>query len=318
MNYQRVNDSTVYPSKLKIEIPSDVRYIHKVLLSWTIGPYRASVEPDTGSTSGHDHTGYTGSSSAHNHTGYTGSGGAHTPTELGEGEHTHTDAGYNTYYTLEGYLLSTKYTHYESAHTHPKGSTGGPDDTDEAVTAVYMGSACESGWCVTNAPKSYFALGSHDHLNTGLSTGVGTLHRHSYPLASGTAFKFVRDPVTTYVVLDTDLDHIHTHSLIVAHNDHLVSSQAGESLTVPTEPGESVTVEYGIHEIAAGTTLQLLINSEVVASSYVGDQTDIRIDGYLSTGNNTVEIRPIVGENTKKGSCTILAAGIFFIEAKKF
>jgi hypothetical protein len=37
-NYQRVDTTTVYPSRLKIEIPSDVRYIHKVLLSWTIGP----------------------------------------------------------------------------------------------------------------------------------------------------------------------------------------------------------------------------------------------------------------------------------------
>jgi hypothetical protein len=321
MNYQRVDATTVYPSKLKIEIPSDVRYIHKVLLSWSIGPFRADVEPDTGATSGHDHTGYTGSSSAHDHTGYTGAGGEHTPSELGEGEHTHTDAGYNTYYTLSGYLLSTKYTGYESVHTHPKGCTGGPDDVADAITDLDYEKYCgdDGGYCIGyDSVTASFAEASHWHLNTGEYTGSGTSHRHDYPLASGTAFDYVRDPITTYVILDTDLDHIHTHALIVAHNDHLVASQAGESLTVATEPGESVTVEYGIHEIAAGTTLELLVNSEVVASSYVGDQTNIRIDGYLSSGNNTVEIRPIVGENGKKGSCTILASGTLFLEAKKF
>jgi len=215
-------------------------------------------------------------------------------------------------------LLSTKYTGYESSHTHPKGSTGGPDDTADAMTSLEYGSSCATGYCVDYYYTNGFAEDTHWHLNTGLSTGAGTSHRHDYPLASGTAYDYVRDPITTYVVLDTDPDHAHTHSLIAAHNDHLVASQAGESLTVATEPGESVTVQYGIHEVAAGTTLELLVNSEVVASSYVGDQTDIRIDGFLSTGNNTVEIRPIVGENGKKGRCTIVSSAILFVEAKKF
>ena len=372
MNYHRVNDSTVYPSRLKIEIPSDVRYIHKVLLSWTIGPYRADVEPDTGSTSGHDHTGYTGSSSAHDHTGTTGLDGAHIPIALAAGAHDHdTDLEVNMVLTKrEGYLPDSKNVSYESSHTHTGGTTGagtahshsnpstgtastnhthsipatdGPDDVRDALVDILDGSACVSGYCQTGYTVLGFAEDTHWHLNTGKNsgssgaahthnqgvtgtesahthsagtTGAGSQHRHVLS-THAVALNYMRDIQLGVAASTTEPAHNTTINSVADHTNP-ITSEAGESLTVATEPGESVAVQYGIHEEAAGTTLELLVNSEVVASSYVGDQTDIRIDGYLSTGNNTVEILPIVGENGKKGSCTVLGAGIFFIEAKKF
>jgi hypothetical protein len=76
-------------------------------------------------------------------------------------------------------------------------------------------------------------------------------------------------------------------------------------------------MNYGIHEEAAGTVLELLINSEKVGE-YSGAQTEIRVDGYLTSGTNTIEIQPIPTETSKKGSATISGSGILFIEPKKF
>jgi hypothetical protein len=90
MNFQRVDGSTVYPARMKFEIPSETRYIHKITLSWKMGPYRAEV---TGGDEhdGHDHTGYGGSGGAF--TPDVLDGGGHTPTELGDGGHTPTEIG---------------------------------------------------------------------------------------------------------------------------------------------------------------------------------------------------------------------------------
>ena len=346
MNYHRVDDSTVYPARLKIEIPSDVRYIHKVLLSWTIGNYRAEVEPNTGPGSGHNHGGYAGSGGAF--TPDVLDGGEHTPTELGKA-HSHSIDQHITMYTnsVNAYVITSSITGYEFDHTHSNPSTGGisqshthtipatdgPDEVDDAVIGWMGGSACATGYCVDYMTKDGFAVDTHWHLNTDKNTGNqnrghthtqdptggGGAHHHTLPTSAQELYvKPISAKLTITLTGDDDPAHIHTINTVTAHPHTGVAEGPHSDHVVTTEPGESVQIEYGIHEEAAGTTLELLVNSEVVASNYVGDQTDIRIDGYLSTGNNTVEIRPVVGENAKKGSCTTLASGIFFIEAKKF
>jgi hypothetical protein len=346
-NYQRVDDSTVYPSRLKIEIPSDVRYIHRVLLSWTIGTYKSSVESETGETSGHEHGGYTGSGGAF--TPDVLDGGEHTPTEIGTGSHDHnTDLEVNMVLTLRsGYLPDSKDVSSESTHTHTNPSTGGisqshthtipatdgPDDVQDVVEGITWGEWCGACnyWLVSAQDFAEVALSTHIHPNTGKTsgnqsrghthtqgvTGAGSTHGHTIS-THAVLLNYMRDIQLGIVASDTEPDHAHTINYVGDHPHTGVAEPAHSDHVVTTEPGESVTVQYGIHEEAAGTTLELLVNSEVVASSYVGDQTDVRIDGYLSTGNNTVEIRPIVGENGKKGSCTIVSSAIVFIEAKKF
>jgi hypothetical protein len=287
--------------------------------SWTIGPYRADVDGG-GESAGHDHTGNAGAGGAF--TPDVLDGGAHTPTEIGTGAHDH-QVNINPHLSFSiktGYLVTSGYTDYESSHTHPKGSTGGPDDTANAVTGLSQGcecsEACGGGHCITGTYVAGYAEDSHWHLNTGLVTGAGSSHRHI--LSTTTQGSFVLDDLYfTPFDVPTEPAHIHTINYVAAHPHTGVAEGAHSDHTIVTEAAADIDLTFGIHEEAAGTTLELLVNSEVVASSYVGDQTDIRIDGYLSTGNNTVEIRPIVGENAKKGSCTTLATGIFFIEAKK-
>ena len=63
-------------------------------------------------------------------------------------------------------------------------------------------------------------------------------------------------------------------------------------------------------------TLELLINDEKVGE-YTTPQTELRIDGYLSSGGNTVQLRPIVGQNVK-GGAEIQASGMLFVEPVKF
>jgi hypothetical protein len=102
-------------------------------------------------------------------------------------------------------------------------------------------------------------------------------------------------------------DHPHTGVAEPAHSDHVIA----------TEAAGSVDLSYGIKEIAGSTIMELIVNGETVASNYNGDQTDIVITGYTSTGANTIEIQPAVGQN-HKGSANIDGKGTIFIEAKKW
>jgi hypothetical protein len=219
---------------------------------------------------------------------------------------------------------------------HPQGVTGAGSSHHHVISAVAVANTFIKDFSVSQATS---ATAKHRHQMNATSsstpdlhhhiqgpTGGGGAHQHE---VTGTVGNVVSDVshthnlaggLTDYVYISGDFKHGH----VIPDSDTaggeargIVSEGTHNLHVVATEPGETVSVQYGIHEIAAGTTLELLVNSEVVASNYVGAQTDIRIDGYLSTGNNTVEIRPIVGENGKKGSCTVLATGVFFVEAKK-
>jgi hypothetical protein len=159
-NYQRVDTTTVYPSRLKIEIPSDVRYIHKVLLSWTIGPYHADVTPDTSETTGHDHTGYTGADGAHDHTGTTLTADPHLHI-IGNAEdtvidHRHvtnqleTDGNTHTH----GHTLVTD---EASTHQHTNPNTGENGAHNHANPGIYTDYESALGHTHTVALSSYIS-----------------------------------------------------------------------------------------------------------------------------------------------------------------
>ena len=50
---------------------------------------------------------------------------------------------------------------------------------------------------------------------------------------------------------------------------------------------------------------------------YATPQTEVRIDGYMSNGNNVISLQPIVGMN-KKGGAVLSSTGTLFIEPKRF
>jgi hypothetical protein len=231
-----------------------------------------------------------------------------------------------TYATEIGYVVSNKYTEYESAHKHPKGSTGGPDDVEDAVIMLYYGSHCVSGDCVDWADSAEFAEGSHWHLNTGLETGQ-TSHRHNI-VTNATERWFPYDPITASqhtfseepdhdTTINQVLAHPHTGVAEGAHSDHTDPSIAAHSdHVITTESGATVDLTLGIVEEAGGTVMQLTVNGEDV-TTVDGDGPDIVITGYCNTGNNTVELAPITGSNVK-GGCTTQGRGVVFIESSKF
>jgi hypothetical protein len=105
---------------------------------------------------------------------------------------------------------------------------------------------------------------------------------------------------------ETQGEHPHTGVEYLGHEDHDI------------EPEEDFTlsIKYDIHEEPPGTTLELLVNGEKIGE-YTTPQSEIRIDGYLNTGNNVVELQPIVGQN-KKGGANISSSGLLFVEPQKF
>jgi hypothetical protein len=268
------------------------------------GSSHVHAQGATGAGSSHQHAmGLTGYEEEHTHgQGTTGTGSSHTHAQGATG------AGSSHQHAMG-------LTGYENEHTHAQGATGAGSSHHHVISAVAVANAFIKDFSVSEATSG---AGS-SHVHTQGATGAGSEHYHEL----ATTLYEVIDPDTLWgtfdlgVAANEDPAHIHTINYVADHPHTGVAEAAHSDHIVTTEPGEPVEVQYGIHEEAAVTTLELLVNSEVVASNYVGDQTDIRIDGYLSTGNNTVEIRPIVGENAKKGSCTILATGIFFIEAKR-
>jgi hypothetical protein len=335
MNYERKSDGSVFSAKLKIEIPSEVVKTYKVLLSWTIGKYRADVNDQTDPGDGHDHDGFGGLGGAID-SDYAGTGGAFTPDILGGGDfipsmlskaHSH-------------YLYGTLYIQHASGifyeivndwvqglnHRHSGGGTGSPNSTADAlIPPLYMGSQCTSGMCVTNVYASSFATSSHSHstYSTGYSNPnayVETLPRSYVKAINPTVLSEESADENPAHIHDGvyEPDHDHTGVYEGPHSDHIIPAEpAHNDHLIVIEPGSALDISFGIHEEAAGTVLELLINGEKIGE-YEGAQTEIRIDGYITSGNNSVEIQPIESETNKKGSATIKASGILFIEPKRF
>ena len=351
MNYQRVNDSTVYYSKLKFEIPSDARYIHKVLLSWKLGNYRADV---TGGEEeyGHDHGG-TGGAGGGFSGGSVTSGGAHTPTEQSKA-HQHTVTGtldWTKYYKSGRLITTGNYTEYENNHVHPNPNTGsesdhshsfsdtsgGPSSTANAVYSLNSGcecsEACGGGYCIVDTNRHAVGSGSHTHYvggttgsdgghshsigNTGQQTGLG--HRH--PISNDDLYRnYMYDICITanlWLTNEEDPAHAHTINYVGTHNDHVTPAVGTHNdHVIVSAPAETIDLTLGIVEEPGGTVMQLTVNGEDV-TTIDGDGTDIVITGYCNTGSNTVELAPIVGSNTK-GGASLEGRAILFLEAKKF
>jgi hypothetical protein len=372
-NYERKSNGDVYSAKLKIEIPSEVVRTHKVLLSWTIGRYRASVNHTTGNVPDHDHNGYALIGGQIN-SGFTGDDGGFTPDVGLDGGFTPSMLGKAHSHTVTGELVITftaynrlfigdRNTEYENGHKHSNPNTGnqnrghthslptytGAYDNDDEWVAddLSTGSACTSGYCITGiesvavpSTTHYHSLGgstggiSQSHVHTQGATGVGTVvdplgHYH----ALATEMYYVIDPttfggyLTASVAANEDPAHIHDGNEEADHDHQGVAELDHSHITVavvghvdhaiPTESGAPLTIDYGIHEELAGTVLELVVNGEIVGE-YSGDQTEIRIDGYLTSGSQTIEIQPIASEVGKKGGASIWASGVLFVEPKQF
>jgi hypothetical protein len=375
-NYQRINAATVYPAKLEIEIPSTVKKIHKVLVSWTLGPYRASVGPTTSDVPAHDHLGWVGSGGGLDgfNAGAGGAmtpdvqdGGAFTPQMIG-GMHQHDVTGYVPF-ELEsdlGFLPTSKTVSSESSHTHTNPATGtasvnhthsipatdGPDDVAWAVTSLQYGCECSAGCggghCVTGALTDYqFARASHWHPNTGKNsgssgaahthnqgvTGSAGGHNHTITTATPNERAYIWDVDLGYVEWTSDnegiVPHAHTgvdvnahpHAGIAepAHSDHAIPAETPHSdHAITSEAGGSLNIDYAIHEVAGNTNMELKINGESIGIYTTSPQTEIRIDGWLNSGSNTIELQPEIGENNKKGGATLVASGLLFVEPTRF
>jgi hypothetical protein len=341
MNYQRKDATTVYPAKLEIEIQSEVKKIHKVLLNWTIGPYRASVNEQTGEGGGHNHDGFGGSGGAIG-SDWAGAGGAFTPNVLADGAfipamlskaHIHRLQDtivlyYNTvefWACVDGSISGGNHRHYVAGKY-----TGGPDGTSYVMSSLTYGcdcsEACGGGSCVYGWYGKNVASSSHEHYISAGYTGYTDPGLH----VNGATGDLISSIEPYYIDELSDNEspaHIHdgvyepAHDHVGVyegnHSDHLIPAEPAHSdHLIVTEPGFSLDVDYGIHEEPAGTTLELLVNDEKVGE-YTTGQTEIRIDGYLNSGNNTVKLQPIVGAN-KKGGATIWATGMLFIEPTHF
>jgi hypothetical protein len=337
MNYHRVSATEVYSAKLEIEIPTEVIKTHKVLLTWTTGPYRADLWPESETMEGHDHGGYSGEGGAVAPD-YPGLGGAHTPDVLGDGDFTPAMLGKAHKHLLEDTLVISfstasmfKVTSPNitgTTHRHTRGKTSEGDDYAEALTLPDYGEWCDacSQWLITDFDWEYFSLASHWHLNTGLYTGYAT----PGGTISGFDSNFVYN-INPYVLSkesnDDDPahlhdgvyepDHDHGGVAVDAHSDHLMDAiPAHADHLIAAVTGISVNLIYGIIEIAGGTTLELFINGEKIGE-YATPQTELRIDGYLHKGTNTVQLQPIEGQNVK-GSAEIQSSGLLFVEPIKF
>jgi len=143
----------------------------------------------------------------HDHGGVVDDDGAHTPTINADGNHQHQVQGTGSLSldTKYGRLVMANYTDYETGHVHTQvqtqlesahkhhiystggggghdhsvPATDGSDDNDPAIQYIISGTACTLGTCMNGWNEASFALGSHGHPNTGLSTGYESDHTHS-------------------------------------------------------------------------------------------------------------------------------------------
>ena len=344
MNYQRVSDTEVYPAKLEIEIPSDVVKVHKVLLSWSIVPYRADVGPNSVEIPAHDHDGWGGAGGAiaaanvgagGEFTPDVTDGGGFTPLMLGEA---HKHQVNETISIVPDHIVNftVPYASQGPPHTidvqglehrHSGGGTGFPNSTAGALIDVAWDEWCEAcgSWLISSYDWDVFALGDHYHQNsdTGYTTPPGYIELMDLTIPSDYE-AFILDVPSDVESVDghihdgvEELDHGHTGIPEAAHSDHVVAAESAHAdHSIVGVAGASVETIYSIYEEAAGTTLELLVNDEKVGE-YSTAQTEIRIDGFMNTGNNTAALQPIVGEN-KKGGADIKANGVLFVEPVKF
>lgn len=310
-NYQRVDVSTVYPVTMKIQIPSNARAINHVEISWVLSNYKSSVKPTTSSGGGHYHTmsnaGWSGghlhsipnsgSEGGHNHSGSSSYEGAHQHTIGFEGGHIHTigtgggvktSAASNDWVT--GGLITTANARWVREY----------DDT--CSTVLY----CDNIWVVKSIQTGQ-ELSTKVHTHT-----VNIDHAHSE---------------------SSEPDHSHSENWEVNHDHDLsIGTEPNHNHSVPnanTEPDHDHTVpdsntesdhdhttDYGVHEEAGGTTLELYVNDVLVANNYVGNQENINITGWITTGYNTIKLQPIVGDNVK-GRAEISSLNTVFLENLK-
>jgi hypothetical protein len=182
-NYERKFDGSVFSAKLKIEIPSEVVKTHKVLLSWTIGPYRASVNEQTGEGVGHDHGGFGGPGGAVDG-GFAGEGGESTPVVIDAGDFIPVMLSKAHQHDLSDTLIinysenirwfPVASSQGQSAvqninHRHSGGGTGYSNDNASAVTPEWV----DWHWCeacafylIEDMSDGTFATGSHYHQNS--------------------------------------------------------------------------------------------------------------------------------------------------------
>ena len=337
-NYQRVDATTVYPARLKFEIPSDARYIHKIALSWKIGPYRADVTGG-GEGTGHDHGGFGGAGGEHAHGDYAGAGGAftpdivaggvHTPDMLGEGAHDHpvAIAEANMVLTLRsGYLPDSKNVSSESSHTHSNPDTsfhsghshsfsdtsGGPSGTTSACVSIGYGSSCTTGACV-DVSNTFFqnvASAGHTHNVSGTTggggghdhsvgnTGSGSSHSHTIS-THATSLYYMRDIHFQNISSDTEEDHTHTGIEQPAHDHAGVAEGAHSDHSITTQPS------HGDHVIQTepGADVDLDFGIKEIAA---GTIMELIVNGETVGSNyDGTQIDVIITGFTQTGSNTI-------------
>ena len=346
-NYQRVDDTTVYPVKMKILIPNDVRAINKVKISWALSNFKSSAKASKSKDLGTKGSNSTdlGAKTSNSRTLNITDHGAITPIAGYTPEHGHvtTYGGYDGITSYAGAHKHGQWTDYyngyhrhviavvtgwEAAHSHPNPTTSGPSATSVAVNNLVVGTACSSGYCINDWPVISVASSTHTHSQG--STGSAGYHAHSisdhtnYAYVNhhheiwedglhqhGVTIKTAGGHTTTINTIDP-LGHIADFSPGPEHDHYTDIGSHDHNIVMGSHEHE---IEYGVHEEASGTILELIVNGTTVANTYEGDQTDILITGWLSKGTNTVELQPKVGQNYK-GRAEIFASVQVFVESK--
>ena len=226
------------------------------------------------------------------------------PSSGGGGGHYHTTGSSG----LEGGHYHTGDTVLEGGHIHTI-ATGGGVKTSAAEGDVFF----DQGYLITGYGAN---LNVRVYQNTDCSGLEDCVHSTDLVQTVSAIRKFtLTDHYHTI-----NIDHIHTESTDPDHYHDLdsVSTEPNHQHTVPnsnTEADHAHTTDYGVHEEAGGTTLELYVNDVLVANNYVGDQTNINITGWVNTGSNTVKLQPITTDHVK-GRAEISASVQIFIESK--
>ncbi|RLG33686.1 hypothetical protein DRN97_04400, partial [Methanosarcinales archaeon] len=294
-NYERVDADTVYPVILKIDLPDNTRAINRVELSWTLHPYKSSVNGSEGG-GGHYHS-----------IGFSGWEGGHF--------HTIGDSGY------EGAHWHIADTDYAGGHIHTIDEGGGTKTSgqaDSSETIIVITNVMSKGWIpsLTECLKpmdDYLEGCGYAYFITELDwqkVVTPETHKHSTNINHDHSESTEPDH---YHEGETDdaPDHVHSIPNSATEPDHQHSNP-----DTATEPDHEHPLSYGIHEESGGTTLEVYVNDVLVGNNYVGDQSKINITGWIQKGTNTVKLQPIVGDNAK-GRAHIYSVNTIFIENRK-
>ena len=299
-------------------------------------------------------SGPTGGGGAHDHA--TGDDGGHEHTIALGGVHAHTVTGviYLTLFkklafTALAVVYDGNHTHPNpdtgsgSSHSHTNPATGGPSSTTSVVQDLDYGEVCggAGGSCVSGTDPADVASPGHTH--TQGDTGDESSHTHSQGSTQsdgyhGHSLSATTDNFVYNVEGSTDLwtssqhdGHPHGETYEIDHT-HGVTYEDSHGHTVPdsstepdhehaggdtsTEPDHDHSVIYSIHYIPGGTTLELYVGDELVGNNYVGDQSGINITGWITTGSNSITLKPVVGDNVK-GRAKLSATATVFLENLK-